>query len=199
MNRALSVLAFALLASASAQAQVTGEGTVRCGNYGAPHPDMPEEFAQFAFLIGDFDVAFLNWDAEAGAWGEPQPYSARWNGYYGLNGRAIIDEWFDPGFGYREQAGAGINIRLYDEAESRWETAWHYTANHEVRELHQQLREDGRLWLWQVYPEAAERRVWFENYGNGEWARITQVRDEETGAWVNAVKLYARRASCAGE
>lgn len=197
MRNIISILGAAML-SAAAHAQVTCEGTVRCGNYGAPHPDMPEEFAQFAFLIGDFDVAFLNWDAEAGIWGEPQPYSARWNGYYGLNGRAIIDEWYDPGFGYREQAGAGINIRIYDTDEGRWETAWHYTANHEVRELHQQLREDGRLWLWQVYPEAPERRVWFENYGNGEWARISQ-RQTSDGAWVNAVKLYARRASCVGE
>lgn len=196
MKYAISLLAAAMLA-AGAEAQVTGEGTVRCGDYGAPHPDMPEEFAQFAFIIGDFDVGYRTWDAEAGDWAEPQFY-ARWNGYYGLNGRAIIDEWFDAGYGYREGAGAGINIRLYDPDAGRWETAWHYTANHEVRELHQQVREDGRLWLWQVYPEAPERHVWFEVYEDGEWARISQTRNEE-GDWVNAVMLHAIPADCGND
>ncbi|WP_420433834.1 hypothetical protein [Hyphobacterium sp.] len=194
MKHALSMLA-ALGLAATAHAQVTGEGTTRCGDYGAPHPDAPEAFAQFAFIIGDFDVGYRTWDAEAEAWAEPQ-FQARWNGYYGLNGRAIIDEWFDPGYGYREQSGTGINIRLYDADEGRWETAWHYTANFEVRELHQEMREDGRLWLWQVYPEASERRVWFETLDNGEWARFEQQQNE-AGDWVNAVMLHAVPADCA--
>ncbi|WP_421787764.1 hypothetical protein [Hyphobacterium sp.] len=193
MKHALSMLAVALLTGA-ASAQVTGEGTERCGDYGAPHPDAPPEFAQFAFIIGDFDVGYRTWDAEAGGWLEPQ-FQARWNGYYGLNGRAVIDEWFDPGYGYRAESGTGINIRLYDEGEGRWETAWHYTANYEVRELHQELREDGRLWLWQVYPEAPQRRVWFETFDDGEWARFEQRRND-AGEWANAVMLHAIPADC---
>jgi len=45
----------------------------------------------------------------------------------------------------------------------------------------------------------AERNVWFETYDNGEWARITQVRDEDSGEWVNSVSLHARPADCRPE
>lgn len=192
-----SVLTAALLslAAAPALAQVTGDETRWCGNYGAPAEGMAEEFAQFAFIIGDYDAAIEPWDAEAGAWGEPL-YTARWNGRYGMGGRAIIDEWYDPGYGYREQSGAGINIRIWDEAEGIWKTAWHYTTSNAVLDLRQQVLEDGRLHLWQVYPEAPERNVWFETHDNGEWSRISQTRDEETGEWVNFRRIYARPADC---
>ena len=196
MKRAISVLAFALLSTTAAHAQVVGEGVRWCGDYGSPAEGMPEEFSQFAFMIGDFDVQFLNWDAETDSWSEPQPYYAHWNGRYGLGGRAIIDEWYDPGFGYREQSGGGINIRIFDEAEGVWKTAWHHSTSNLVMELHQQVLEDGRLHLWQVYPESLERNVWFETYENGEWARISQARDEDSGEWVNSVSLYARPAEC---
>jgi hypothetical protein len=199
MKRAISILAFAALASTSAHAQVVGEGVRWCGDYGSPAEDMPEEFGQFAFMIGNFDVQFLDWDSETESWGEPRPYFAHWNGRYGLGGRAIIDEWYDPGFGYREQSGAGINIRTYDEAEGIWKTAWHYTASNAVLDLRQQVLEDGRLHLWQVYPEGPERNVWFETYDNGEWARITQIQAEDTGEWINSVSLYARPVDCLGE
>lgn len=199
MKHAISILAFTLLSSTAAHAQAVGESVRWCGDYGSPAEGMPEEFSQFAFMIGDFDVQFLDWNAETESWGEPRPYFAHWNGRYGLGGRAIIDEWYDPGFGYREQSGGGINIRTWDAEEGLWKTAWIHTGGLIVQDLRQQVLEDGRLHLWQVYPDVPERNVWFETYDNGEWARITQVRDEETGAWVNAVKLYARRASCAGE
>lgn len=196
MKYSITAALLAVITATPAVGQVTGPGTVMCGDYGAPAEGMAEEFSQFAFLIGDFTVQFRNWDAEAGDWGEPQPFTARWNGRYGLSGRTIIDEWFDPGFGYRPQAGAGINVRAWDAEEGIWKTAWHYTTNNEVRDLRQQVLDDGRLHLWQVYPEAAERNVWFETYENGEWARISQTQDADTGEWVNAVMLYATPADC---
>ncbi|MEE2566179.1 hypothetical protein [Hyphobacterium marinum] len=58
------------------------------------------------------------------------------------------------------------------------------------------MLDDGRLHLWQVYPEADQRNVWFETYEDGEWARISQSRDADTGEWVNAVMLYATPAEC---
>jgi len=57
----------------------------------------------------------------------------------------------------KEISGAGVNIRIYDAEAGLWKTAWHDTGNNEVRELHQQVRDDGQLWLWQVYPEAPAR------------------------------------------
>ena len=193
--RGLIAFVLALIGFFPVSAQVVGEETRMCGGYGTPHSDMPEAFSQFAFIIGDFDVGLRDWDSRAQDWAEPQLH-ARWNGRYGLGGRAIIDEWFDPGYGYRPQSGAGINIRLWDEQAGIWKAAWHYTTNNEVRELHQELREDGRLWLWQVYPEAAERRVYFEVYNADHWARIEEVYDAESGEWVNSRMLDARRADC---
>ena len=40
--------------------------------------------------------------------------------------------------------------------------------------------------------------AWFEDFGNGEWARISQ-HQTPAGAWADADKLYTRRANCAGE
>ncbi|GJL97731.1 MAG: hypothetical protein DHS20C06_15480 [Hyphobacterium sp.] len=199
MKVAIFSLAFAVLASTSAHAQVVGEGVRWCGDYGSPAEDMPEEFGQFAFMIGDFDVQFLDWNVETESWGEPRPYFAHWNGRYGMGGRAIIDEWYAPGFGYRETSGAGVNIRIWDADEGIWKTAWHNTASNQVLDLRQQVLEDGRLHLWQVYPEGSDRNIWFETYENGEWARITQARDEDSGEWVNSVSLYARPADCGTE
>ena len=184
-----------LVCTAPVAAQVTGPGTARCGNYGEPAADMPPEFDQFAFIIGDYDVDFRRWDAEAGEWGEVQ-YTGRWNGYYSLGGRAIVDEWFDPGFGYRPQSGAGLNLRMYDPEAGLWKTAWNYTGSIQVSELYQEMREDGYLYLWQVYPDAAERDVHFETFGPDHWARIERRRDPETGEWTNRVMLEAHRAAC---
>lgn len=44
--------------------------------------------------------------------------------------------------------------------------------------------------------ESPERRVCFEAYEDGERAQISRQCDEETGEWVNAVKLHAVPASC---
>lgn len=55
----------------------------------------------------------------------------------------------------------------------------HCTANFELRQRVWEL--DGRLHLWQVYPEANERNVYFETCDDGRWARIDQRKDRETG------------------
>ena len=159
---------------------------------GKPAEGMPEEFSQFAFIVGDFDVNYRRMTHEG--WSEPVG-RARWNGRYALDGRAIIDWWYE---GRTEEEGAaGINVRLYDPKEKVWKTAWHYTANHEVRELRQKIwEEDGRLHLWQVYPEAPERNVYFEIYEGGRWARIDQLKDSATGEWSPAVMLEAIPAKC---
>jgi len=154
---------------------------------GAPADNMPEEFAQFAFIIGDFDINVRRM-TETG-WGKVVG-KARWNGRYSLDGRAIMDWWYGPG-------GGGVNIRMFDQKAGHWKTAWHSTDNFEVRELHQQiLPEDGRLHLWQHYPEAPERNVYFETYEDGRWARIDQRKNAETGEWKPALILEAIPAAC---
>lgn len=156
-------------------------------NLGKPADNMPEGFSQFKFIIGDFDVNYRVW--KDGKWSEPLT-KARWNGRYTLDGRAIMDWWYDD-------AGAGVNIRMYDPEKDLWKTAWNYTAGIEVRELHQKIwKEDGKLHLWQVYPEAPERNVYFETYEDGRWARISQKKNKETGVWEPAVMLEAIPAKC---
>lgn len=154
---------------------------------GQPAEGMPEGFAQFAFIIGDFDVQYRQMTTDG--WSDPLG-QARWNGRYSLDGKAIMDWWYDA-------QGAGVNIRLYDAENNLWKTAWHYTVNQEVRELHQQVWEsDGKLHLWQVYPEAAERNVYFERYEDGRWARIEQQKNPDTGDWMPVAKLEAVPADC---
>jgi len=157
---------------------------------GRPADGMPQEFSRFAFIIGDFDINYRRMTEDG--WSEPFG-TARWNGRYALDGRAIMDWWFENG----PEGAAGVNLRMFDPAEQVWKTAWHYTGNFEVRELHQRVWEqDGRLHLWQVYPEADERNVYFETYEDGRWARIEQRRDPASGEWVPAVMLEATPAAC---
>jgi hypothetical protein len=98
-------------------------------------------------------------------------------------------------------AGTGVmrwmGVRSWIGGTKKVRTARHYTANFEVRELRQRvLEEDGRLHLWQVYPAAKERNVYFETYDDGRWARIDQRQDPETGEWSPAIMLEAIPAEC---
>jgi hypothetical protein len=176
----LGILASLALTHAQIQAQASCE-------LGEPAKGMPPEFSQFAFIIGNFDINYRQMTEDG--WSEPLA-RARWNGRYSLDGRAIMDWWYDRG-------GAGVNTRMFDNKARIWKTAWHYTSNMEVKELHQKVwEEDGKLHLWQVYPEVGERNVYFETYENGRWARIDQHLNEETGEWQPAVKLEAIPAEC---
>lgn len=181
-SAAASAIAMLLL-SGAAHAQ-------RSCDLGAPADGAPEAFSQFAFIIGDFRIDFRRMTEDG--WSESLG-TARWNGRYTLDGRAIMDWWYENG----ESGAAGVNLRMYDPQEEVWKTAWHYTGNFEVRELRQKILDDGKLHLWQVYPEAPERNVYFETYEDGRWARIDQLKDPETGAWRPAVKYDATPVACA--
>lgn len=180
---ALAITATFLSFNMSAYAQDTCD-------LGAPAEGMPEEFAQFDFIIGDFDVNYRQMTEDG--WSTPLG-NARWNGRYALDGRAIMDWWYEGG----PDQPAGVNIRMFDPAKKVWKTAWHYTGNFEVRELRQKIwEEDGKLHLWQVYPDAEERNVYFEEYENGRWARIDQAKNPETGEWSPVFMLEAVPAEC---
>lgn len=183
-QNAIALLLFSAMSfSGTARAQASCE-------LGEPAPNMPEAFSQFEFIIGDFDVNYRQMTENG--WSEPLA-QARWNGRYTLDGRAIMDWWYELG----EGGSAGVNLRMFDPQDNLWKTAWHYTGNFEVRELRQRVwEEDGKLHLWQVYPEAAERNVYFETYENGRWARFDQKKDPETGAWSPVVMLEAIPAEC---
>ena len=162
-------------------------------DFGAPSSDAPPEFAEYAFLIGNFDINIQGW--RNGEWRE-SGLTAVWNGRYGMGGKAVIDEWFDPGYPDREGSGMGMNVRMYDPEEQVWKMMWQHTRNALVMDLRSELREQDRLYLWQVYPEVPERRVYFEVYGDGHWARIEEKVSEESGEWEPSVKLEATQRTC---
>ncbi len=182
--RKMSVVLAAIIAltgSQGAYAQASCE-------LGKPAEGMPPEFDQFKFIIGDFDINVRKMTEDG--WSDPIG-KARWNGRYSLGGQAIMDWWHGSG------GGGGVNLRMYDPKLGEWRTAWQATGNFETRDLRQKIwPEDGLLHLWQVYPEAPERNLYFETYNDGRWARIDQRKDPETGEWKPVFMLEAVPAAC---
>lgn len=164
----------------------------RCA-YGAPHAEAPAEMAEFSFLIGDFTVTLHGWRDDA--WTPPRPGApARWNGRYGLEGMAIVDEWFDPDPGFESGASRGINVRIYDPDEAEWKMMWIATATKVVQDLRARLQ-DGHLTMWQVSPERPDFQAVFERIDDDHWVRI-QYQLNEAGDWLPRVKLAATRIPC---
>ena len=184
----LLLTVFALPAATSAQELAPP----RC-DYGQPHPDAPAEMMQFAFLIGDYTVKFHAWRDEQ--WTPPQPgATARWNGHYGLGGMAIVDEWFNPDPGLDPDAPRGVNVRMWDPKTEEWDMMWIATGAHQVQDLRAQVK-DGKLTMWQVYPERENFKAIFEVTDDDHWARISYTKNE-AGEWQKQFKLAATRVPC---
>lgn len=163
-------------------------------DYGAPHPSAPEELSQFAFLIGDYKINLHAWQGDQ--WSPPQPgVTARWNGYYGLGGMAIVDEWYHPDPAQQADSPRGINVRMYDPEAEEWDMMWIASGAHQVQDLRARII-DGVLTMWQVYPERPDFRAEFEITDADHWARIAYKKDEN-GDWVKTFKLAASRIPCA--
>ncbi|GAA4049344.1 hypothetical protein GCM10022213_21540 [Parerythrobacter jejuensis] len=162
-------------------------------SYGSPHPDAPPELAQFDFLIGDFTIA-----AHArrnGVWSPPRPGpTARWNGRYILGGMAIMDEWYDPDPGFDPSSPRGVNVRRWNDGSAEWDMMWVHTAGFQVQDLRARIL-DGKLTMWQVYPERPNFRAYFERLGPDSWQRIALAPDE-AGKWQPTFKLVATRIPC---
>lgn len=162
-------------------------------DYGVPHPDAPPELMQFDFLIGDYTITAHRW--QNGAWSPPRPGPApRWNGYYVLGGMAIADEWFDPDPGLDINANRGINIRMWDAKDNEWDMMWVHSGGRQVQDLRAKVI-DGKLTMWQVYPERAGFRAEFERLGPDNWQRVTYAPNS-AGEWEPTFKLVASRIAC---
>tara|TARA_R110002072_G_scaffold1780_10_gene14844 strand:- start:71884 stop:72453 length:570 start_codon:yes stop_codon:yes gene_type:complete len=165
----------------------------RC-NDGVLHPTAPAETTQFSFLLGDFSVTLHAW--QGNGWSPPRPTRARWNGWYGLNGMAIVDEWYDPEPGINPNGGRGINVRMYDPEEAIWKMMWMSTSGKQVADLRAQLV-DGVLTMWQIYPlQSTKTKSVFEVIDPNRWARMSYVQDEETEDWLPRFRLVATRIPC---
>lgn len=162
-------------------------------DYGERHPDAPDELSQFEFLIGDYMVQFHAY--RNGAWTPPQPGRfARWNGYYGLGGMAIIDEWFDPDPAIDPVSPRGVNVRIFDTESAEWKMMWVHTGSNQVQDLRAEMR-DGKITMWQVYPDRPNFLADFTVEDEDNWHRVSYVKDE-AGDWRPQFKLSATRIPC---
>ena len=160
---------------------------------GAPHPDAPPEIEQFAFLVGDFDItSHIMMNA---TWSPPRPGPhARWNGWYGLGGMAIYDEWYDPDPGLKPDAPRGVNVRYYDSEADVWKMMWISDTGKQVQDLRAEMR-DGKLTMWQVYPDRPNFLADFTVEDEDHWYRVSYTKGED-GEWVPQYKLRATRIPC---
>jgi hypothetical protein len=190
-------MVFPLIAAAVLSSPATALPTAPPGcAYGAPHPNAPPEISQFDFLVGDYSITLHAWNGDD--WSPPQPgVTARWNGRYGLDGMAIIDEWFHPDPAQDADASRGVNVRMYDPEAEEWDMMWVATGAHQVQDLRAKVK-DGVLTMWQVYPERPDFRADFEVTDADHWARIGFTKNDE-GDWVKQFKLAATRIPCDGE
>lgn len=83
-----------------------------------PHLDAPEQTAQYAFLIGEWQCRTRSRRPD----GSETTGSALWIARYILGGWAIQDEWFGTG----QDGGTfyGTNIRSYDPKRGKWNNRW---------------------------------------------------------------------------
>ncbi len=161
-------------------------------DFGAPAADLPPEAHQFDFMIGNFRIEARQWTGEEFSAGYLE---AEWNGRWGLDGRAVIDEWFGPEVSPDRPRVFGANVRYYNAETGRWSMVWQAT-NGAASVLEAEQGEDGVLRMWQVYPEpTSERQIWFEVYSPGHWARIDGPVDEE-GNFTPQYKLEAHAVPC---
>ncbi len=174
------------------QAQSAGPAAPRC-DLGEKHAAAPPEIDQFAFLIGDFDVT--SHIMTPTGWSPPRPGAhARWNGWWGLDGMMIYDEWFDPDPGLDPDAPRGVNVRFYDDAANVWKMMWISSAGRQVLDLRAEMR-DGKLTMWQVYPTEIDLLADFTVEDEDHWYRVSYTKDD-VGAWVPQYKLRASRIPC---
>ncbi len=169
-----------------------GPAAARCA-YGQVHPDAPAEIEQFGFLIGDFEIT--SHIMTPNGWSPPRPGPrARWNGWWGLGGLAVYDEWYDPDPGLDPAAPRGVNVRYYDDQAAVWKMMWISDTGRQVQDLRAELR-DGKLTMWQVYPERPDFLADFTVENPDHWYRISYVKDE-AGEWTPQYKLRASRIAC---
>ena len=162
--------------------------------YGTPSTDLPKAFQQFEFLIGDYTVNSFGWFNNQWYPNPNQPVPARWNGYYGLKGKTIVDEWFNEDPGVSPATGRGVNVRMYDPASEEWKMMWISDFNHVVQELRAKVI-DGKLTMWQVHPERPDFRAEFEVIDQDTWQRIEYQKDGD-GIWQKRFVLKATRIPC---
>jgi hypothetical protein len=89
-----------------------------------PRPELAEELALFAPLIGSWDLRVFNYEGD----GNVHEASAEWHFTWALDGRAVADVWISPNRADRgdDRTGEwGLSLRFYDPTIKAWRSTWH--------------------------------------------------------------------------
>ena len=191
------LIALFLSASLVAAPKTAAINLAAC-EFGERHAQAPDELAQYAFLIGNHTIRAWKYDPENQNWGRGY-LETEWNGWWALGGFAIADEWFDVQFpGQPDTMGRGINIRMWDAENTRWENMWMHTRTTATTVLHSTV-EDGKMVMYQHYPQTeTTTRIEFEVHDNGDWTRIA-YREDADGGVTPLGKLEAVKQDCSPE
>ena len=150
--------------------------------------------APMDFFIGDYAVTGHVWTG--GGWSPPRPGTvpARWNGRYGLDGAAILDEWFDEDPGTKPDTLRGINARMAKD-DGTFYMSWVSSHAQGVQHLTASVGEDGLLRMVQLYPERPGFEATFVEIDPDHWVRIS-VAPGPDGQPGTPVLLNATRIAC---
>jgi len=166
--------------------------SVADGEFGTIHPDAPSELAQFAFLLGTWDLEIWNRAAD----GSEQRLTGSWIGRYVLDGYAIADE--ARSFDERGALmGMGITYRSFQRSTGRWVMQWFEPRSVTWEEL---LTPDlppvefaeGTV---RIMNRGAFPRITFELTSADSFTWIGETRDDDGQTWRRAHVVEARRAA----
>jgi len=83
---------------------------------------------------------------------------------------------------------------MYDAEAKEWRMMWIATGGLQVQELHAEMR-NGKVTMWQVYPERPNFLADFTVEDADHWHRTTYAPDDG-GEWQPQFKLAATRIPC---
>ena len=187
----IQYLAIGLLLGVSSVSAEEHVSPASC-DFGAKHPNAPDEIEQFSFLVGNWSVELKQW--QQGGWSPPRPQNAYWTGRYALDGMAIYDEWFDVDPALDPTTDRGANLRMYDAENQVWQMTWLHSRGFAPTDLSAELRGE-KMVMWQNHPESPAWEAEFEVVSVDEWVRTQYAIDAE-GNRSARFRLKATRLAC---
>ena len=155
----------------------------------------PSESRQFAFLIGDWEVAATRYKED----GSPLfQYKASWNAKYLNDGRMIVDD-FKAYAPTGEAVSSYVTLRTYSEASHRWEMAGLSALQPAASaEWYGELK-DGEMLLSASGKDPAgnlvKTKIRFFDIAKNSFSWESKVSRDEGKTWVKTASLLASRAS----
>jgi hypothetical protein len=171
-----------------AQEGVAGQ----CRAAGAVHPHAPPQTAQFAFLVGRWAIE-VRQPRPDGSWGGPVR-KAYWEGRFILDGYAIADYWYDHPPDLEPTTHRGVNVRMFNAAEKRWDITWLHTEDPPM--LLRGESRDGAMVLDGQAPDGGMVRIVFHDIGEDAWQWRMEASQDTGATWVTTMRIEARRLPC---